>query len=243
MNMANAKVEKAQLVELDAQSRPKGDPVTVQFNPESLKVSFANQVVPPKGAGDNKEKAAIQFVGAGTTKLALQLWFDVTGQAPDAGSQEVDVRELTKKVAYFITPQKQGNDYLPPSVRFQWGSFHFDGVMDSMEESLDFFSSEGVPLRASVTLSLSQQRIEAFSGRPAVPPGAPPGAGAPGGAAPGTQPLAQAAAGQTLQGLAAGLGGGVRWQDIAAANNIDNPRFLAPGQLVNLNVKVSATLP
>ena len=117
--MANAKVEKAQLVEVDQQSRPKGKPVMVQFNPETLKVSFANQVVPPKGSGDNKEKSAIQFVGAGTTKLTLQLWFDVTGQPPDAQSPEVDVRELTKQVAYFITPQKRGNDHLPPAVRFQ----------------------------------------------------------------------------------------------------------------------------
>jgi hypothetical protein len=248
--MANAKVEKAQLVELDQHSNPKGKPVTVQFNPETLKVSFANQVVPPKGSGDNKEKSAIQFVGAGTTKLTLQLWFDVTGQPPDAKSPEVDVRELTKQVAYFITPQKKGNDFIPPAVRFQWGSFHFDGIMDSMEESLEFFSSDGVPLRANVSLSLSQQRIEAFSGRAAGAGGAgggPPGAAGPAGAAPGTQPLAQARAGDTLQGLAAGVstgaGAGVSWQAIANANNIENPRFLEPGQFVNLNVNVSASFP
>jgi hypothetical protein len=245
--MANAKVEKAQLVELDQQSRPKGKPVTVQFNPETLKVSFSNQVVLPKGAGDNKEKSAIQFVGEGTTKLTLQLWFDVTGQPPDAQSQEVDVRELTKKVAYFITPKKVGKEYLPPAVRFQWGSFHFDGIMDSMEESLEFFSSDGVPLRASVSLSLSQQRIEPFAGKAAGAGGAdggPPGAP---GAAPGTQPLTQAKAGDTLQGLTAGVsvgvGAGVNWQAIANANNIDNPRFLEPGQFVNLNVNVSASFP
>jgi hypothetical protein len=241
--MANPKVEKAQLVELDAQSNPKGEPVTVQFNPETLKVSFANQVVPPKGTGNNKEKSSIQYVGAGTTKLTLQLWFDVTGQAPDAKSPEVDVRALTKKVAYFITPQQSGDDFLPPAVRFRWGSFQFDGIMDSMEESLELFSSDGVPLRAGVSLSLSQQRIQAFSGRPAGPAGGPPGAAGPGGAPPGTQPLTQARTGDTVQGLAATLGAGVRWQAIAQANNIDNPRFLAPGQRLNLNVKVSAPSP
>src|SRR5262249_59504784 len=110
---------------------------------------------------------------------------------------EVDVRELTKKVAYFITPKKVSKEYLPPAVRFQWGSFHFDGIMDSMEESLEFFSSDGVPLRASVSLSLSQQRIEPFAGKAAGaggagggPPGAPGGAGA----APGARPRAQARA-------------------------------------------------
>ena len=52
--------------------------VTVQFNPETLKVTFANQIVQGSGAGDQRGSPARQFVGAGTTKLSLQLWFDVT---------------------------------------------------------------------------------------------------------------------------------------------------------------------
>ena len=55
--------------------------MTVQFNPETLKVSFANQIQTPSGAGDQSGTPARQFVGAGTTKLALQLWFDVTALA------------------------------------------------------------------------------------------------------------------------------------------------------------------
>src|SRR5262249_32459168 len=112
---------------------------------------------------------------------------------------EVDVRELTKKVAYFITPKKVSKEYLPPAVRFQWGSFHFDGIMDSMEESLEFFSSDGVPLRASVSLSLSQQRIEPFAGKAAGAGGAdggPPGAAGRGGGGRGGPGDATADAGQ-----------------------------------------------
>ena len=103
--------------------------------------------------------------------------------------------------------------------------------MDSLEESLEFFSAEGVPLRASLTLSLSQQNIQfAFAeGGPAR------GAG-PGGAAPGTKALTQAPAGATVQGLAAAQGLGDNWQDIARANGIENPRRLAPGQFIDLSV-------
>ena len=36
--------------------------------------------------------------------------------------------------------------------RFEWGSFIFQGVVDSMDETLDYFSEEGVPLRATVSL-------------------------------------------------------------------------------------------
>jgi hypothetical protein len=64
--------------------------------------------------------------------------------------------------------------------------------------------------------------------------------GGPGGSTPGKNPLAQASAGISLQGLAANVGLGGNWQAIAAANGIDNPLRLSPGQLVNLNASGSA---
>ena len=48
-----------------------------------------------------------------------------------------------------------------------------------------------------------------------------------------------ASSGSTLQGLAAAAGGtGVDWQGIAAANGIENPRQLVPGQLIDLSVRL-----
>jgi hypothetical protein len=226
------RLEKAELRELDAKFEAeinKHRIAKVQFNPESMKVSFANQIAQGDGAGDKKGTPSRQFVGAGTTKLSLQLWFDVSA-IPPGDDQIKDVRALTQKVAYFITPKPEGGKFIPPSVRFAWGSFTFDGLMDSLEESLEFFSSEGIPLRASVTLNISQQKItEFFKGD---------------GKGLGTKPLIQASAGSTLQGLAASQGKGDSWQAIAAANNIENPRLLQPGQLINMAVslpKVSVT--
>ncbi|MFL5653290.1 MAG: peptidoglycan-binding protein, partial [Ktedonobacteraceae bacterium] len=226
---------KAQLQQLDEKFNKVdgGKEVPVQFNPETLKVSFSNQLATPANAGDQKGSAARQFVGAGTTKLSLQLWFDVT--VP--GSKSVDdVRKLTQEVAFFITPLKDKKDatkLIPPGVRFLWGSFQFDGLMDSLEESLEFFSSEGRPLRASMTLNLSQQRIQFLFGDAARAAQAA-GQGQ-GGTTPGTRPLTQAPAGSTLQGLVANQGRGGDWQSVAAANNIENPRLLDPGQLIDLN--------
>ena len=37
----------------------------------------------------------------------------------------------------------------------------------------------------------------------------------------------------SLQGLADSVGKGGDWQGIATANNIENPRFLAPGKFNN----------
>ncbi len=249
--METSTLEKAKFVELDSDFRKKsgGKEVEVQFNPETLKVTYANQIVTPSGGdsapGDRSNQASRQVVGSGTTKLALTLWFDVTALGPN-DPQVVDVRELTKNVAYFITPVPQGQtDYAPPVFRFLWGSFHFDGLMDSLEESLEFFSNKGVPLRASMVVNMSQQKIQEFSGQKpgeagGTPPGAPSGIG---GGKPGASPLVQAQAGASLQGLAGQMGLSASWQDVADANGIDNPRLLQPGQLINFNTRTKSGSP
>lgn len=224
---------KAELRKLDADFKNEVEPdrwVTVQFNPETLKVSLANQLITSNGGGDQKGGAARQFVGAGTMKLAAQLWFDVTTREEGAPVVQ-DVRQLTRKVAWFITPHEEAGQQVPPVVRFVWGSFQFDGLMDSLEESLELFSPEGRPLRASVAFTLSQQKIAAFVIRQAAAP--PPGAGA---RAAGTTPLTAAPEGATLQALAAGAGQAAAWKDIATANGIEDPRRLRPGQLVDLTL-------
>jgi hypothetical protein len=237
-----AELAKAELRQLDSNFQNEVEKDTwckVQFNPDSLKVSFANQLVQPSGAGDQRGSPARQFVGAGTTKLALTLWFDVGSPQPPDAKKVDDVRRLTQKVAYFITPKPvpgQRDKFTPPAVRFIWGSFQFDGMMDALEETLEYFSPQGKPLRASCGVSLSQQKIQ-FAFRDTGSGGTDSGAGGPGGAStPGTSPLAQAPAGSTVQSLADGAGKG-DWQSIAAANGIENPRLLAPGQLINLNVQ------
>lgn len=231
------KLEKAELRELDAEFKNEintDKKCQVQFNPETLKVSFANQVATPSGAGDQKGTPARQFVGAGTTKLSLQLWFDVSAPMPPGQNKEQDVRKLTAKVAYFITPKPEGDKFVPPAVRFIWGSFQFDGIMESMEESLEFFSSDGRPLRASVTVNLTQQKITEFTFRPTSGPGASP--------TPGTRPLTPAPSGGSVQSIADSQGKGDNWQDIASANNIENPRLLQPGQLIDVNASASVNV-
>jgi hypothetical protein len=236
MDSATRELAKAYLQELDAKlehEKPSGKKVTVQFNPETIKVSYSNQLQP---SGDQTNgNAAKQFVGAGTTKLNVQLWFDITAPVSEAatpagavpGQSVDDVRKLTKEVAHFITPQKDPDDpkkNLPPGVRFVWGSFQFDGMMESLEESLEFFSYDGKPLRASVTVSLTQQKIQ-FAFAETKPRS-------------GTTSLSKASGNATFQGMADLRGKGAQWQQLAELNSIENPRFLQPGQFVNLNVKL-----
>jgi hypothetical protein len=252
--MSEANVAKARLIELDEKLKEmpkgKGKDIAVQFNPDSLKLAFANQIQNNNasssggaaggsggsaGGGDQGSgTSGRQFVGAGTTKLSVQLWFDASAGAD--GERVDDVRRLTQKVIYFITPKPLENDatkFVPPGLRFSWGSFVFDGLVDGIEEAIEFFSPEGKPLRASISMSMSQQTILVASfGGAARPPGTPAG--------PGASPLAAAAAGSTLQGLAAAAG--ADWQNIAAANGIENPRALVPGQLIDLSARLPRPL-
>jgi len=115
---------------------------------------------------------------------------------------------------------------LPPGLRFSWGTFLFDGVVDGLEESLEFFSPEGKPLRAQLTLTMSQQKIlsTSFHGTGALAD------------RPGQRPMSPARAGLSLQAMASASAGVLPWQAIAAANGIEDPLRMAPGRLVDLNL-------
>ncbi|ETT24107.1 hypothetical protein RAJCM14343_1499 [Rhodococcus aetherivorans] len=226
--LAKAKLIQIELGDGDAESRETNPNTTVevQFNPETLKVGYSNTME----GGDQSGGAAIQFVSKSSTKLSVELWFDASARA-----DEDDVRRTTKKVNHFITPIRQGQGMAPPAVRFAWGSFLFEGVMDSMDETLEFFSADGRPLRAKVSISITSQDIQFHE-----PP--PPSSG---GDVPGTSPRRQAQAGDSLQQMIdrdrrRGVGA-AGWQGVAIANGIENPRRLDPGTLVDLSTSISLT--
>ena len=119
-------------------------------------MTFANQTQPPNGNAPRdtaQGAAATQFVGRGTTKLNVTLWFDVTAELPPAlaelAGNPPDVRRLTSKIVELLASQPTGreNQPVPPQVRFLWGSFQFDGLIDSIDPTLEVFSPPGVPPR------------------------------------------------------------------------------------------------
>lgn len=194
-----------------------GRKVTVQFNPESLKLAFSNQI-----AGENNQGgSAIQFASRGTTKLSFEMWFDVTAKQANEQERKDDVRRLTQEVAAFMKTEKSGSGqnakYTPPGCRFQWGSFLFEGVMESINENLEFFSEEGKPLRASVSVSLVKQDVEVRFAPTAAPAGA------------GTRPQQQAREGDSVQSMSAREGHAENWQERAAAQGIEDPLRLPAG--------------
>lgn len=219
--------------------------VTVQFNPQTLKLSLSNQ----NAGGTQPGGSATQFVAKGTTKLSLELWFDVTLPRSGGDDPAGDVRNLTKEIAYFMTPQEvtRGAEtgLLPPGVQFHWGTFLFKGTVDSMDETLELFSEDGKPLRAGVNLSLSKQDLSFEFGKAGAGAAAA-GAGRPGGgglggllSGAGTLSLQMARAGDTIHGAAARAGVS-DWKAVAVANGIENPRRVSPGALLNVSGAGSA---
>lgn len=121
--------------------------VTVQFNPEKLQLSLSNEI--KKGEDDQPA----QMVTEATASLAMELVFDTTTTGED-------VRGRTHAIARLMDPRMAGDgnteNKVPSIVRFEWGTVKFEGYIDNYSEAIDFFSSEGVPLRSTLTLSLTQ---------------------------------------------------------------------------------------
>lgn len=189
----------------------KGNPIPVHFNPVSMQYGISNSL-PKKGNGDKTK----QSVSSSTATLTLELSFDST----DTGR---DVREATGPIARLMRAEK---DNTPPVVLFSWGSFQFQGMLTSYKETLDFFSPEGVPLRAGVSIGMdAQDRI--FD-----EPGASPGSGGVG---------AVLAVGGNLTLLAGQIGDPRAARGIALVNGSASLRLDASASLeIGAQVSISA---
>jgi hypothetical protein len=119
------------------------DKFDVHFNPSTLRYTISNNM---KNTGSGN--SAKQYVDNSTGQLTMDLIFDTT-------SNGEDVRLHSVRVAKLMEPKQ--SDKTPPIVEFAWGLYTFAGMMQSYTETIDFFSADGVPLRASVNLTLASQ--------------------------------------------------------------------------------------
>ena len=236
----------------------KNKKVPVHFNPQSLQITY--QAQGPDGsqqldASGKKQGARDQQTGS-IASISMDLLFDTTERG-------TNVQNDTILIAGMIRPAiLHGRSAPPPPlVLFSWGSFVFTGKVLSLSETIDFFSEQGVPLRSTVKLTMSE--VERARGNPGllaalnisigiglsasagVSVGAEAGVGFSASASlsagidVGTTPLTLAQAGDSLQALAGRAGLDASWKAIAAANNIDNPRAIPPGTPINLNAGAS----
>jgi hypothetical protein len=203
-----SKPAKAQFEAVD----PEGLPFDVMFNPTSLKVSLTNRLQDEK-SGSGQDHKAKQNTQGTTSKLETELIFDTTELGTDVRARE----QASSKLRSLASTIKGAEDR-PPRVKFRWGRFAFTGVIESLTETLDFWSSEGVPLRSTMQVVIQgvegdtvaknapAKEVKVVMNR--VPPG---GRGATGAATNGGDPRAGRA--------------------LAAANGVEDMRMAAGGGL------------
>jgi Contractile injection system tube protein len=186
------------------------DPLPVQFNPSSLKLTVSNTI-----QDDKPGNQGLQSIRKSATKLDVELFFDTT----ETGK---DVREKTTQLKKMGRPPTIKNPSLP-MVKFTWGVFSFTGVIESLQETIDFFSADGVPLRSTIQLGMQSLELDATE-KPSSSP-SPPGT-----------PFAQALDhslvppppdGQGAQDTATKGGNPGAARAVAAANGLESMRFSA----------------
>jgi hypothetical protein len=187
--------------------------VPVHFNPVSLQIALAN-TLEEKAEGQSRT----QYVSRSSAKLTMDLIFDTT----DTGA---DVRNATRKVAAFMEASGPDDAHrTPPTVLFEWGTFKFQGLFESYRETIDFFSHDGVPLRASVNLTMASQTVVFADNGPTRRTSAvdlPPNAG-------------------NASQIASQGGNPNAGRNLAAANGLESMRFSTGPLTVNASVKLGA---
>jgi hypothetical protein len=159
---------KAHVQRYNANGTPDGASFPVQFNPTEYTLSKGAQIVEIPIPG--LDQPILQFVRGQTETMSLDLFFDTTEDGMGAGATPV-----TQKTDQFYQLIKINRDtHALPILRFTWGQQGFAGanftgvwasqarsdgfqcVVESVKQRFTLFSSEGIPLRAVLTVSLRE---------------------------------------------------------------------------------------
>jgi nucleoid-associated protein YgaU len=140
----------------------------VQFNPTELTLDKAAQIA--EIAIPGLDSPLLQFVRGQNEKLNVDLFFDTTENGTGAGATSVTT--LTDPIYSLVKIEPEG--HAPPVCTFIWNASFpgahlpaaagnqrrtsFQCVVESVKQKLTFFSPEGVPLRATLTLSLREYK-------------------------------------------------------------------------------------
>lgn len=207
--------------------------ITVQYNPNSL--SFEKPVHTAEIAIPGLDSPLKQFVRGGTETAGVELFFDTTERGTGAGATSVttltdrfyglvkiDPQTHAAPVCSFIWGEKFPGDRLPERYGNQRRT-EFSCVVTSIKQDFKLFSPEGTPLRAVLTLKLEeyvplQRQIEQLNLQSADHTR--------------SHVLEQ---GESLALVSWQYLHDARdWRHIAAANAIDDPRRITPGQTLTV---------
>jgi Contractile injection system tube protein/LysM domain len=214
-----------------------GKPIYVSFNPTEYTLSksaqFAEVTIP------GLDSPVLQFVRGQTETLSLDLFFDTTEGGMDDSAQPVT--KLTDQ--FYKLVKIDGTLHAPPVCFFSWGTdfpgsrsyasmgdgngsqqrHGFKCVVESVKQRFTLFSPQGVPLRATLTVSLKEyktlsEQIAEINKRSAD-----------------HSDTHVVQAGETLNKIASdAYDDPSQWRAIATQNNILDPLRLSPGSILEI---------
>lgn len=205
----------------------------VPFNPTSYSVtktvSWSAQTSAAAGAATTSrttqelDAPPLSFGGGASRTLSLNLFFDVTEGGPDGNTR--DVRVLTNQLVALTRIER--DQHKPPVCRLSWGAepasptgsqvradFPFVGVVTNLVQNFTLFRETGEPLRANVTLAVTEY-IDPRQNKRVTDP---------------DLTTHQVRRGDSLASIASRwYGDPTAWRRIALANRLDDPRSLVVG--------------
>jgi nucleoid-associated protein YgaU len=162
-----------------------------------------------------------------TTSRAHRNWWRDYKLLPAKRKQE-DLDEEIAALEEQLKPKKTtgraiGSGGTPPKCKFVWGSFSFIAIMESVNVTFTMFLPNGTPVRARAKVKMKQVEEQAL-----YAPQNPTSRSVP-------KRVWTVKEGQTLDWIAyKEYGDPAFWRHLAQINNLDNPRDLRPGQVLNL---------
>lgn len=144
-----------EILDADAVDGERGLPryLPVEFNPTEYTLAKGAQIA--EIAIPGLDSPVLQFVRGQTQTLKLELFFDTT--ASGMGEEAVDVRTLTQ--SFFELVRIQPKTHAPPRIRVTWGEgLSFKAIVESVDQKFTLFSPVGIPLRASLNVSMREYR-------------------------------------------------------------------------------------
>lgn len=155
------------VIKVKWQSGAEEKPIPVKFNPTEFSLEKSVQIA--EIAIPGLDSPLLQFVRGQNEKMTVDLFFDTTEDGMGAGAKSVttytdQIYQLAK-----IEPQR----HAPPICKFIWNAKfpgcdvehignqkrnEFKCVVESVKQKFTLFSPEGVPLRATLTVTLREYK-------------------------------------------------------------------------------------
>jgi len=203
-------------------------PFEVLFNPAEYSIEKGNTFQSTSLPG--LSTPVTQFVTGNADTLSMELYFDTytkSSRHPDVVKRE-DVRHYTRKIANLM--EIDPTLHAPPIVEFIWGppigtpeGVQFKGIIEKVSQKFTYFLDDGTPVRATLSVTFKEYRTVKDQLKYLKCESAD------------RTKLREFKEGDSLWLLASKeYNDPQQWKVIADHNQLDNPRLIAPGSILEL---------